>query len=120
MIAEQIAHQNNDEAAETMEMYAYDHNHLSTPYLLLSEAEVSELLTLQQLPTPPLSSSITKKYGTYLHDLIINSRVSPALYMPTKPFTALHLHARKAEASSSNVQSFFEKTVAQACAKSGK
>ncbi|KAG5352490.1 hypothetical protein C0989_002044 [Termitomyces sp. Mn162] len=120
MIAEQIAHQNNDEVAEIMELYAYDLNHLSTPYLLLSKAKVFEPLTLQQLLTPSPLSSITNRYGAYLHDLVINSRVLPALYMPIKPFTALHPHARKVEASSSNIQSFFEKTVAKAHAKSSK
>ncbi|KAG6901100.1 hypothetical protein C0995_000745, partial [Termitomyces sp. Mi166 len=95
-----------------------DLNHLATPYLSPSEAEVSELLMLKQLLTPPSSSNVATKYRDYFKDIIIDTRVSPALYMPTKPFAGSRPHPKKPVASSSNVQPFFEKTVTDARAKS--
>ncbi|RDB30935.1 hypothetical protein Hypma_004907 [Hypsizygus marmoreus] len=62
-----------------------DLDHLSASYRSPSEAEVAELLQLQQLPTPSGSQSGSSPLRSSTSDLFINSRVSSAYYTPTKP-----------------------------------
>ncbi|KAG6894170.1 hypothetical protein C0992_007246 [Termitomyces sp. T32_za158] len=124
MIAEQMAHQREEEVAETLEEYSYDLDHLSGPiHSSPSEAEVERLLALQQLPTPPSTASSCPtaiKFHSHLDNIYVNPRVSKAFYTPTKPLTSLRPRPIRAGArpTSSRFPSFFEETVAVARANS--
>ncbi|KAF8076819.1 hypothetical protein FPV67DRAFT_1445383 [Lyophyllum atratum] len=103
-----------------------DMDHLSAPFLSPSEAEVVQLLTLQQLPTPtssPSASTSSRATSTSAPtspfppdaDITLNRRVIPALYAMTKPSRPSPTPRRS---SSQQGHCFYDKSVAEARATS--
>ncbi|KAG6836006.1 hypothetical protein H0H93_012313 [Arthromyces matolae] len=115
VIAEQLAsvEVDGEDSAEAWEEYHYDQDHLQPPFLSPSEDEVAELVQLQQLPTPPTSLSLSRKYRDNYDNIFINPRVTPTAYTPLRSNTP---SARPKGVKGGN--SFFEKSVADARASS--
>ncbi|KAG6906403.1 hypothetical protein DXG01_014123 [Tephrocybe rancida] len=114
MIAEQQAIQDDDKAAEMQEQLNFDQDYLAAPFLSPSEDEVAELLALQQLPSPPLSSKAIEKFGEFAENIVINHQVPTMFYTPTKEAAPRPVPPSSSRASYS--PRFFDCTVADTCA----